>query len=237
MQANCPKCANKIVIDDARVPDRAFSVKCPKCQTSVRFPGKGAAAAAPPAAPTAAPEPVRADADPGQSAEAMRAEMMAQVRREMSIGDAVRTATGRALVSLGDRTQAGAIALPLTRQGYQVDNVDNPEEGSRLIEQGVYDLVVASRAAAAGGKETLYQRMSRLSPDSRRRVFLALVGDEFKTGDGTQAWIAMADLVIHPRDLGNADAILSKTVEERARVYQVYLDARKRFEISSAVSL
>jgi len=233
VQANCPKCAQKIVVDDARVPDRAFSVKCPKCQTSVRFPGKGAAAAAPASPP--APEAARADADPGPSAEAMRAEMMAQVRREMSLGDAVRTASGRALVSLTDRTQAGAITLPLTRQGYQVDGIDNPEEGSRLIEQGVYDLVVAGRAAAPGGKESLYQRMSRLSPDARRRVFLVLVGDDFKTGDGTQAWIAMADLVVHPRDLGNADAILSKTVEERTRVYQVFLDARKRFEASAAV--
>ena len=233
MQANCPKCAQKIVVDDARVPDRAFSVKCPKCQTSVRFPGKGAAAAAPASPP--APEAARAEADPGPSAEAMRAEMMAQVRREMSLGDTVRAASGRALVALTDRTQAGAITLPLTRQGYQVDGIDNPEEGSRLIEQGVYDLVVAGRAAAPGGKESLYQRMSRLSPDSRRRVFLILVGDDFKTGDGTQAWIAMADLVVHPRDLGNADAILSKTVEERTRVYQVFLDARKRFEASAAV--
>jgi len=233
VQANCPKCAQKIVIDDARVPDRAFSVKCPKCQTSVRFPGKGAAAAAPAAPP--APEAARADADPGTSADTMRAEMMAQIRREMSLGDAVRTGSGRAVVSLADRTQAGAIALPLTRQGYQVDTIDNPEEGSRLIEQGMYELVVASRAAAPGGKESLYQRMSRLSPDSRRRVFLVLVGDDFKTGDGTQAWITMADLVVHPRDLANADAVLTKTVEERTRLYQVFLDARKRFEISSAV--
>lgn len=237
MQANCPKCAQKIVIDDARVPDRAFSVKCPKCQTSVRFPGKGAAAGAPGApAPQDAPAPeaARGDADPGPNAEAMRAEMMAQVRREMSHGDAVRPATGRALVSLSDRTQAGAITLPLTRQGYQVDSIDNAEEGSRLIEQGVYELVVASRAAAPAGKESLYQRMSRLSPDARRRVFLVLVGDDFKTGDGTQAWLAMADLVAHPRDLGTADAVLTKTVEERGRLYQVFLDARKRLEASAA---
>jgi predicted Zn finger-like uncharacterized protein len=238
VQANCPKCANKIVIDDARVPERAFSVKCPKCQTSVRFPGKAAAKDARPAAPPAAPPPpeaARGGADPGLDAEAMRAEMLAQVRREMSIADPVRAAARRALVSLTDRAQAGAITLPLTRQGYQVDSIDNPEEGSRLIEQGVYDLVVAGGAAAPAGKETLYQRMSRLSPDARRRVFLVAVGDEFKTGDGTQAWIAMADLVVHPRDLGNADAVLTKTVEERARLYQVFLDAQKRFEISSAL--
>ena len=75
--------------------------------------------------------------------------------------------------------------------------------------------------------------MSRLSPDSRRRVFLVLVGEDFKTGDGTQAWIALADLVVHPRDLNTVDAVLAKTVEERGRLYQVYLDARKRFEASA----
>jgi predicted Zn finger-like uncharacterized protein len=242
VQANCPKCANRITIDDARVPDRAFSVKCPKCQTSVRFPGKGAAAAppAPPppaaAAPAPAPvEPPRAEPETGPSAEALRAEMLAQVRREMSLGDGARTASGRAVVTLADRTQAGAVALPLTRQGYQVDTVDNADEGSRLIEQGVYDVVIASRAPAPAGKESLYQRLSRLSPDARRRIFLVLVGEDFKTGDGTQAWITMADLVVHPRDLATVDAVLTKTVEERTRLYQVYLDARKRFELSAAV--
>jgi predicted Zn finger-like uncharacterized protein len=250
VQANCPKCTQKIVIDDARVPDRAFSVKCPKCQTSVRFPGKGGAEAAPPAASAApppaaapgpppaappAPEAPRDDADPGPGAEVLRAEMMAQVRREMAVGDPVRAGAGRALVLLTDRAQGDAMAKLLTRKGYQVDTSDNPEEGSRLIEQGVFDLVAASRAAAAGGKESLYQRMSRLGPDARRRVFLVLVGDDFKTGDGTQAWIAMADLVLHPRDLNSADAVLTKTVEERTRLYQVFLDARKRFELSSAV--
>jgi hypothetical protein len=62
-----------------------------------------------------------------------------------------------------------------------------------------------------------------------------LVGDDLKTGDGTQAWIAMADLVVQTRDLGTIDAVLTKTVEERGRLYQVFLDARKRFELSSAV--
>lgn len=233
MQANCPQCAQKIVIDDARVPDRAFSVKCPKCQTSVRFPGKGAAAPPAPAASAAPPPPP--EAEPAPSADALRAEMLAQVRREMSLGDGARTTSGRALVALTDRTQAGAIALPLTRQGYQVDTADNPDDGSRLIEQGVYDLVVANRAAAPAGKESLYQRMSRLSPDARRRVFLVLVGDDFKTGDGTQAWTTMADLVVHTRDLATVDAVLTKTVEERIRLYQVFLDARKRFELSAAV--
>jgi len=54
VQATCPKCANVITIDDAKVPDRPFGVKCPRCQEVVRLPGKPPAAAPPAASPAAA---------------------------------------------------------------------------------------------------------------------------------------------------------------------------------------
>jgi predicted Zn finger-like uncharacterized protein len=264
VQANCTNCQQRIVIDDAKVPDRAFSVKCPKCQTVVRFPGKGGApvvsapgtssfasnlpAGAYPAAPptsafpaypnapaaTAAAAPGPASAPPAvesATSEEMRATMMAQIRREMSIGEG--KMVGRAMVALTDRAQAGAMALPLTRLGYQVDTVENAEEGARLLEQGVYDLVVATRAPAAGGRESLYQRLNRLSPERRRRIFLVIVGDEFKTGEGTQAWAVIADLVIAGRDVPTADSVLLPALAERTRLYQVFVDARKRFEASA----
>ncbi len=62
MQASCPQCAHVITIDDAKVPDRPFGLKCPKCQTVVRLPGKQAAPAAAPA--PAAPRPAASGAPP-----------------------------------------------------------------------------------------------------------------------------------------------------------------------------
>jgi len=233
LQTNCPSCAQRIVIDDARVPDRPFSVKCPKCQTSVRLPGKSAAPAAAPPAPPPAAAPMEPVSDAGGSSDEMRAQMMAQLRREMTLGEPARAAVGRVLISLSDRGQAGSIALPLTRQGYQVDTLDNAEEGARLLEQSVYTLVVTTRAAAAQGRESLYQRINRLGPDARRRLFVVLVGDDFKTGDGTQAWMALADLVVNTKDIATADVVLTKTIEERTRLYQTYNDARQRFEASA----
>ncbi len=56
MQASCPQCSHTITIDDARVPDRPFGVKCPKCGSVVKLPGKATGAAAP-AAVEAAPAP------------------------------------------------------------------------------------------------------------------------------------------------------------------------------------
>lgn len=226
MQGSCPQCSSKIAIDDAKVPDRAFQVKCPKCGNLVRFPGR---APEPSAAPAEAPAEAPAAAAPAADDE-VRAQMMAQVRREMSLTEAV-GGGGRALVNLGDKAQAGAITLSLTRQGYQVDASDDSGESSRLIEQGIYDLVVTARIAGSVAKgESLYQRLNRLNPDSRRRLFVVLVGDEFKTADGTQAWSCLADLVVSAKDAGSADAGIRNVVQERQRLLQAYVDARRRHE-------
>lgn len=218
MQANCPQCGNRIVIDDAKVPDRPFKVKCPKCQNSVSFPGKSAAAAppaeaepAPPPGPTAAPGAPSPDVAP-------------------PVGEG--TIGGRALVCLAG--QSGPMATLLRRLGCQVDTIEEPEEGARLLEQGIYDLVVTTRGATPPGKgETLYQRAGRLNPEARRRVFLVLVGDEFKSGEGTQAWAVSADLCISSKDMGLADRYIRATTAERTRLYQVFLDARQRHEAAA----
>lgn len=225
MQAICPQCSNKLLIDDAKVPDRPFQVKCPKCQTPVRFPGKAAAPEA-----TAGSE---EDAPTAASAEELRAQMMAQLRREMSLGEKPAGGT-RVLLAVPDRALAGTVTVMLTRLGYQVDPLDERMEGGRLLEQGLYDVVVTTRAGAAPGKaETLYQRVSRLNPEGRRRLFVVLVGDEFKTGDGTQAFACLADLVIHSRDVASADAVLHNTLMEKSHLYQAFNEARRRHEASA----
>lgn len=239
MQAPCPNCQHTIRIDDAKVPERAFSVKCPKCQTVVKFPGKAAAAPAPPppVAEPPAPAPVEAPPPPPTAAasapavglDEMKAQMMAQLRREMGAPAASGNA-GRALVALPDRGQAGAITMTLNRLGYAVETLDDYDEGARLLEQGVYNMLITSRQPLAGSKESLYQRLGRLQPEARRRVFVLLVGDEYKTGDGTQAFACYVDLVVAAKEAGNCDALLGAVVGERQRMYQAFTEAKRRYD-------
>jgi predicted Zn finger-like uncharacterized protein len=228
VQASCPQCTQRIAIDDAKVPERPFKVKCPKCGNSVTLPGRGAAAGAPAAsvAPEAGPAP------PAPASDEMRSQIMAELRREMSV--TAPAGAGQALVSLPDRGIADAVTVTLTRLGCQVDNIQDPEEGARLLEQGLYNLVATSRAGTAGARgENLYQRIGRLSPENRRRIFLVLIGDDYKTGDGVEAWTAVGDLVLNGRDVATADAAIRGTLNERQRLYKAFLDARRRFEESA----
>jgi predicted Zn finger-like uncharacterized protein len=221
VQVDCPSCSQRVVVDDAKAPDRAFSVRCPKCQGIVKFPGR--APAAPPTPPPAAV--VTAGAGPT----AMTPEVLGRLQRQIR-GNQVGPGHGQVLVALADPALAQALTAPLVQIGYSIDTLDRPEEGGRLLEEGFYEVVITNRQAAAPGQaESLHQRVIRLAPDSRRRIFLVLIGDEFKTGDGTQAYAMQADLVIG-RDGGDAEHVLLNTMAERTRLYQVFLDARRRFE-------
>lgn len=222
MQANCPQCAQVIEIDDARVPDKPFGVKCPRCQSVVRLPGRAGRTPAPEpqlaASPAAAPPPEEQPAT-------VSAPAQAEARTEPGAAH-----VRRALVALPDRPLAATVAQLLTRAGYAADTLDDWEEGGRLLEQGVYELAATARVAGAAGKESLYQRINRLSPENRRRLFVLLVGEEFRSGDGTQAYVCLADLVVHSREAAGADALLRGTLAERQRLYRAYFDAQRRHE-------
>ena len=221
MQEDCPSCSQRVVVDDAKAPERAFSVRCPKCQGIVKFPGRA------PAEPPAAPPP--ATSAGAGAASTMSPEILSRLQRQIR-GSQVGPGQGQVLVAVTDTAQAQALTAPLVQMGYAIDALDRPEEGGRLLEEGFYEVVITNRHTPVPGQaESLHQRVIRLTPDSRRRIFLVLLGDEFKTGDGTQAYAMQADLVVG-RDGGDLGHVLLNTMAERTRLYQVYLDTKRRLE-------
>ncbi len=242
MLAQCPQCATKVQIDDAKVPDKPFRVRCPKCQGLISLPGRAAAPAEaasgalepPPAtgpAPVSEPAPAASPFDlPAAEAGASAAPDPFAVANALARREKLQEGQNDALVALAGPA-AAHVHTALEKLGYHVDTVDDVEEGARLLEQGAYELAVTARdTAAAGRPATLSQRILRLPPEARRRVFVVLVGDEFRSGDGTQAWSAQADLVLSTADAARAEGLVRATLAERRRLYQPFLDARRKIE-------
>jgi predicted Zn finger-like uncharacterized protein len=135
VQAQCSQCSSRIQIDDSKVPDRPFKVKCPKCQALITLPGKSAAPAAaeaeaaapaapgngadaPPAAP---PPPAYVPPPPPPSAAAV-------ARRERAS-----ESQNDAIIALAAGPATTALQAALVNLGFNVDAVDDIEEGARLI--------------------------------------------------------------------------------------------------------
>jgi predicted Zn finger-like uncharacterized protein len=231
VQALCSQCSTRIQIDDTKVPDRPFKVRCPKCQAVMTLPGRGADSPAateaePPAtAPEVPPAPGPAAAAPPPYEPPPPPSPAAVARRERA-----EAGTNDALIALAGPAAVG-LQQALERLKFNVDTVDDIEEGARLLEQGVYEVAVTARTPPEPGKpETLAQRMLRMPLDARRGVFVILVGQEFRTADGTQAWAAQADLVVNPADAGRCEHLIRSTMAERKRLYQPLVDARRRIE-------
>jgi predicted Zn finger-like uncharacterized protein len=250
MQALCSQCSTRIQVDDARVPSHPFKVRCPKCQTVLSLPGRApdsGASAAPPQPPPAEAPPAEAPPAeaPPPSVPAPEPQPQQAAPSPPPAPAPIPDVPGPATLSRLEKASQGdndaIIALsgpaaPALRQalvslGYNVDSVENIEEGARLLEQGVYEVAVTTRTPVDPGKpESLAQRMLRLPADARRRVFVILVGEEFRSGEGTQAWAAQADLVINPNDAGRCESLIRATISERRRLYQPLNDARRKIE-------
>jgi hypothetical protein len=186
----------------------------------------GTAEAIPPVPPQNAAPPAASQADPRE--------------KEMPVpppapetpsepGPVQRKAAGngslRALVWLGDKTHSDATSRLLERLGYKTEYIDVWEQKVEDIHQGRYDVVATHRnGKSANAEKDLYRLLNILPPEIRRRIFLFLVGEEFTTGNGTQAFTSLADLVCHPQDLDSADIVFLSTVTERARFYRSFLE-------------
>lgn len=240
MQTVCPQCSQGIIVDDAKVPERPFAVRCPRCRTTIHIPGRessmpddarqddGADAWQRSTPAEVAARTTSADSLP-ISSPASTAPDDARVQTAIWVRDPGDQATeGRALVAIADGAQAGALTLALTRQGFVVDAPGDDDEAMRRLERGTCALVAATMRS--GKSENLYQRVKSLSPEARRRVFVLLVGEEFRSGDPLRAFTVAADLVLHPRDLAMCDPVLSAALAERRRLYQAFLDARRRLD-------
>jgi predicted Zn finger-like uncharacterized protein len=222
VQAPCPSCSFKIVIDDAKVPDKPFGVKCPKCGSVARFPGKGAATPAP-EAPASAPAPrPPTPSVPPPPAEREEHELPPEERPIPPLHGhrregAPESRGEEALIAIQEGGVAGALAVVLTRLGYTVETADDDPETMLRLEQGAYAILATTRHAKAPGRqETLHQRIRRMPAQLRRELFVVLVGEDLRTGDVQQAFAVTADLVL------------------RRRLYQTYRDAKARAEARSA---
>ena len=228
MQTNCPNCSNRLVVDDAKVPPTSFLLKCPKCQGMVKVPGRGAQPAAPPpsvspaAPPAARPSPMPTPAASPAPAATPPPQAPPPSRVTPPSGPAA-----KALVAFPAADLSAAMASVLGRLGFAVEQLDSADDKILRLQQGDYAVVVSARNGVPEDRN-VYRMMQTMPLDVRRRLFLILVGDDVQTGEGTQAFALLADLVIQSKDAPSCDRLLAQTLQERKRVYQTFWDAEDR---------
>jgi len=236
MKVTCQSCQKVIAVPDEKLPPgRTLKFACPSCkntitvtkepdQSGIELPGMGASV--PDTTPTAikmdetqnVPIPAGPMKD-GQYlanlAEAMEDELEALVEE----------GSKRALVA--DLENLDRITPSLKKIQFIVTPVKNAEDGLKKLQFNFYDLVVLNERfnGANPADNAILKAIDPMTMDTRRKMFVVLVGKNFKTLDQMTAFTRSVDIVVNEADFTNFELILKKAVKDREMFYRLFQKA------------
>src|ERR1051326_1361764 len=248
----CPKCEARLRLDEAKLPAHPFSVRCPKCQTSVDVqPHNGSGSdplgasesVSPAAAPVSFERPVAAApfnsktaAQPASAAEGNSAglEEVANL-----LARALRQSEGGLVSGHGkkrpawDRRKAlvctspayrEAIAELLLQNDYDVFVTENMAEGLGRMREERMDVVIldANFDPLEQGVAFITREVKLLRPSERRRLFFVYLTSSVRTMDPHAAFLQNVNLVVNPSDVEQLPEALELSIRKYNELYRAF---------------
>ena len=207
MQVECPSCAKEINIPDNKIPaGQAFNLNCPGCKTKMRVDQH----LKPPAS------------DPTETLDA--SSMLVDEEFEDDDEDIEIYDEHDQIALILDKQNDDLWTTTLTELDYKIQRAKSPEHAVHKLRFNQYHVVVIHEKFGGTTLKTspLYEFVRDMPMDTRRKTFIALVGENFKTLDNMEALAYSVNLVINEKDFDQLETILKKSIGDNETFYKVY---------------
>jgi predicted Zn finger-like uncharacterized protein len=235
----CQKCDARLQIDEAKVPARPFTVRCPKCNSSIE--------SSPLTAPIESefvndtegapldttrfeqtnPAPLfqieqKAEAAGADSALERLSELLSGLAHQSSPAagkqSLVRPAWDprKALVCIQEENRE-SVARNLAQNGYQVFVATDTRQAVDRMRENLLDLVLLDPRfdAVEQGAIFVTREINILRPSQRRRLFFVLLSPQLRTMDNHTAFLNNVNTIININEIDGLPIVL----EQRLRAY------------------
>ena len=209
MRVTCKSCGTTLDIPDEKLPpNQAVSVTCPKCKGKIRI------------------EP--SDRRVAPSKEAFE-EAGIEYEDDTSPMEFFEEGTKLALVLDGDEANVMEITPALEEMSYKPISPASINEAMGKLRLYHFDLILLSDGFDGQDldRSPITHYLNHLSMSERRKSFLVLLSEKFKTMDNMMAFGKSANLVVNPVDLSNLSLVLKKAFSDHAKFYKVFTDTLK----------
>lgn len=224
MIIRCDNCSVSLQLDESKVPEGSFTVRCPRCQNMLRAQKAVGSEGSSTAKQLEANMPAPA-ASEGSSEFAAK-------ESEFEINNALRTLlsalkAGKAQLNENDDPSAkprrvllclgelkDEVAKILTGAGYKVYVAQTPAQANERLREGKTEIVVFSPdfAAEFGGAAILQQKANAMYSSERRRLFLVSLEDGGTTMNAHDAFLRNLNLIVNTADLPQLPLILNRAL-------------------------
>ncbi|HDZ90002.1 MAG: zinc-ribbon domain-containing protein [Deltaproteobacteria bacterium] len=232
MEIVCHGCQTRLSIPDEKLPlGQRVSVRCPKCGKKLVL--DTAATGAGPADTHAARAAGSVDRGGIPDGGLENQDQLTQPEDPAVHGmdddtllDSYEEGEKLALVMNSDQGQAEKIRGALQELGFRYVPVESTADAVGKMRFHHFDLVVLSDnfEGLPLEKNPVLQYLNNLSMFVRRRMFVALTGERFRTMDRMAAFALSANLVIGLKDLHRLLIILKRSMSEKEKFYKVFFD-------------
>ncbi|MFC1821968.1 hypothetical protein ACFL9T_04620 [Thermodesulfobacteriota bacterium] len=241
MDVTCGQCKTKLSVPDEKIPKgQLVRISCPKCKGKITLDTRNDAA------PVESPETPK-PAGPTGSEEEEYAETGQFHRKFIETSKVTEEDTEKysyddfsgdgsldlfeegaklALILASNEEQTENIKGAAEEMGYKCISSPDTRDATGKMRFHHFDLIILSDGfdGQALDSSPVLNYLNHISMSVRRRVFLALTGDDFKTLDNMMAFALSANAVINTRDINQMSSILKKSISENEMFYKVFMD-------------
>ena len=225
MEVTCSGCNSRFSIPDDKIPrDQIVKINCPKCKNKITIDPQN----------TGEASPIRQEdyAETGRFNQ-----KFIEPQKKMSEGHRSNEDQGddysldyyedvKLALVMADEIIIDKIKSVVEESNFKFITSPTIRESLLKLRFHHFDLIIMADGfdgqEVAGGPIMNY--LNHLSMSSRRRIFLTLIGDRFKTMDEMMAYALSANMVINTKDLGNFATLLKRGMMDYKKFYKVFLD-------------
>ncbi len=201
MDVTCSSCKTKLTIPDEKIPKgKKSSLLCPKCKTRISI--------------DPAPEAVQETAVYDAADKPF---------------DFLEETANTALLCTGEKAFNTTIERTLLHMGYYTTVADNVRTALTNMKYHLFNIVVIDEGfdKLRGGADKVLDYLRRLEMASRRKLFVLLISETYRTMDNMAAFHLSVDMIINAGNMTEFDKILVPSVKKHDLFYKVFSESMK----------
>ena len=231
MEVICEDCKAKLNLPDEKVPkDQVVRLTCPKCKSKMTIDTR-MEAPQPSVTPSSTESResanfrmkfIESKADSGKGGDSYSYEDYSDDKALDFFEEGVKLA----LVLESNPEHQNKIRRSVEELGYRFIASTDTRDATGKMRFHHFDIIVLSDGFDGQPLERspILNYLNRMSMSFRRRIFVALLGDRFKTMDNMMSFALSANVVINKKELDRLSAVLKKAISDNAKFYKVFMD-------------